>query len=63
MWNWQVGKEAIGRAFLGAIVLVVWAVCAGRADAGTISVAWDLMDGPNVTGYRVFVGTSSLKYT
>ena len=33
------------------------------AAAGTITVAWDLMSQPNVTGYRVFVGTSSRTYS
>ena len=63
MWSWRVGREGVGKALLGAIVLVVWAAGAGRADAGNITVMWDLMEAPNVTGYRVFVGTSSQKYT
>ena len=63
MCSWRVGKEGARKAFLGAILLVVWAACAGRADAGTITVMWDSMEAPNVTGYRVFVGTTSRKYT
>ena len=33
------------------------------ASAGTITVAWDLMSDADVTGYRVFVGTSPRVYT
>jgi hypothetical protein len=57
------------RVELGRRLLFMFLVAAGfgllarPAAAGTITVAWDLMSDADVTGYRVFVGTSSGVYT
>ena len=57
------------RVELAKRLLFIFLVAAGLglvarpAAAGTITVAWDLMSDADVTGYRVFVGTSSGVYT
>ena len=43
---------------VGAVLLL-----ARGASAGTITVMWDRIDQPNVTGYRVHVGTGSRAYS
>jgi hypothetical protein len=64
MFNRRVGKEELAKH-----LLIVFFVVAGLgflarpAAAGTITVAWDLMTEANVTGYRVYVGTSPADYS
>ena len=52
-----------GKRFFAFLLAGVLCVLARPAAAGTITVAWDLMTDPDVTGYRVFVGTSSGNYS
>jgi len=59
-----VAKEGLARhLLLIAFVVAGFGLFARPGSAGTITVAWDLMTQPNVTGYRVFVGTTSGAYT
>jgi hypothetical protein len=54
----------LAKRLLFVFVLVAgFGLLARPAAAGTITVAWDLMSDADVTGYRVFVGTSSGVYT
>jgi hypothetical protein len=59
----RVGKEAQAKRFLICFATLAFALFARTAAAGTITVAWDLMSGANVTGYRVYVGTAPGRYT
>jgi hypothetical protein len=52
-----------GKHFFTFLLTALFLVLARPASAGTITVAWDLMTDPDVTGYRVFVGTSPGNYT
>ena len=52
-----------GKHFFTFLLAVCLVVLARPASAGSITVAWDLMTDPEVTGYRVFVGTSSGNYS
>ena len=49
------------------LLIVVFTVALGLfaapVAAGTITVGWDLMSDPKVTGYRVYVGTAPGRYT
>jgi hypothetical protein len=54
---------SIGRALVLVLVAAGFGLLPRSADAGTITVAWDLMTQDNVTGYRVYVGTSTRRYT
>jgi hypothetical protein len=64
MSNRHVGKEGFGKHLLLVILVLAGAGLLPRtAAAGTITVAWDLMTDPDVTGYRVFVGTRSGSYS
>jgi hypothetical protein len=63
MLNRRVGKEAPAKRFLICIAVLAFGLWARAASAGTITVGWDLMSDPKVTGYRVFVGTAPGRYT
>jgi hypothetical protein len=63
MLNRRVGKEAWAKRLLIGFGVLGFALLARTAAAGTITVAWDLMLGANVTGYRVYVGTAPGRYT
>jgi hypothetical protein len=52
-----------GKHFFTLLLTVCFCVLARPAAAGTITVAWDLMTDPEVTGYRVYVGTSPGNYS
>jgi hypothetical protein len=52
-----------GRRFFTFLLAACFCVLARPAAAGTITVAWDLMTDPEVTGYRVYVGTSPGNYS
>jgi hypothetical protein len=45
-----------GRHFFTFLLTACFCVLARPASAGSITVAWDLMTDPAVTGYRVYVG-------
>jgi len=62
MWNRRRGEDL---KYLLVIVFVLAALglFARPSAAGTITVGWDPMTEANVTGYRVYVGTSSRTYT
>jgi hypothetical protein len=63
MSNRRVGKEGFRKHLLLVILVLAGAGLFPRtAAAGTITVAWDLMSDPDVTGYRVFIGTRSGSY-
>jgi len=40
-------------------LLLAW----GAAEAGTIAIAWDPVNGSSVTGYRIYRGTSARSYS
>ena len=63
MWKRRVGKEGAAKQLLVIVFLAGFAALARPAGAGTITVAWDQMTAPNVTGYRVYVGTKSRVYS
>lgn len=50
-------------AVLLAAVLGILGAGVRAAQAGTVTLAWDPSPSPGVTGYRVFVGTESRRYT
>ena len=50
-------------AVLLAAVLGVLGAGVRAVQAGTVTLAWDPSPSPGVTGYRVFVGTESRRYT
>jgi hypothetical protein len=52
-----------GRHFFTFLLTALLLVLARPVSAGTITVAWDLMTDPEVTGYRVYVGTSPGNYS
>src|SRR5690349_9952953 len=56
-------RAELARRLIMFLVAAGFGLLARPAAAGTITVAWDLMSDPDVTGYRVFVGTSSGVYT
>ena len=55
--------ETVKRLLFIFLVAAGFGLLARPAAAGTITVAWDLMSDADVTGYRIFVGTSSGVYT
>ena len=55
--------ELAKRLLFMFLVATGFGLLARPAAAGTITVAWDLMSDADVTGYRVYVGTSSGVYT
>src|SRR5688572_3452244 len=64
MSNRRVGREGAAKHLLCVFLLAAgFGLFARPAAAGTITVAWDLMDAANVSGYRVYVGTSPGTYS
>lgn len=55
--------SAIGFAFLVASVLLPFLPFHSTALAAQISIAWDANTEPDLSGYRVYYGTSSGQYT
>lgn len=55
--------EVPAKRLLIVVFTVALGLMAAPGSAGTITVGWDLMDDPKVTGYRVFVGTAPGRYT
>jgi hypothetical protein len=54
----------LGRSTLRVVLFVSFAVCfAAPFHADSISLAWDDLNDPAVTGYRLYYGTSSGNYT
>jgi len=51
------------RLFIAMCAALAFGLLARPAAAGTITVAWDLMEDLTVTGYRVYVGTAPGNYT
>ena len=46
------------RLFIAMCAALAFGLLARPAAAGTITVAWDLMEDLTVTGYRVYVGAN-----
>jgi len=64
MSNGWVGRWApCKRILIVTCAVIALALLARPAAAGTISVAWDLMNDATVAGYRVYVGTAPGRYT
>ena len=65
MSNRRIGKGGPAKHLLiFGFLLTASLILTGRADAGTITVAWDpVPEASNVTGYRVHIGTTSNVYT
>jgi hypothetical protein len=65
MSNRRIGKGGPAKHLLiFGFLLTASVILTGRANAGTITVAWDpVAEAGNVTGYRVHVGTTSNVYT
>ncbi len=64
MSNRRFGWEApCKRLFVVTCALLAFGLLARPAAAGTITVAWDLMADPAVTGYRVYVRASPGRVT
>jgi len=63
MGHRRVAKGGRLSVLVTAAAFVAGVVVAGPASAGSITVAWDPNPGPEITGYRVFVGTSPGTYT
>jgi len=63
MGDRRVAKGGRLRALFTAAAFVAGVVLAESASAGSITVAWDPNPEPQITGYRVFVGTSPGTYT
>jgi hypothetical protein len=49
------------RLVVSAVIILIWSATA--AGAGTVELAWDPNQEPDVAGYIVFYGTSSRQYT
>jgi hypothetical protein len=47
--------------YVGIVLIVTWALVA-QSLAGSVSIAWDLSPGDDVTGYVIHCGTQSKNY-
>ena len=63
MGDRRVAKGVWLRALFTAAAFVAGVVVAESTSAGSITVAWEPNPEPEITGYRVFVGTSPGTYT
>ena len=54
--------RCLPRRLAGSLIVLVAAVLVASVHAGTISLAWDALEHPNLVGYRVYYGPVSGSY-